>query len=319
MNCSRKLLNELLGRRQVLIAVHRGIACGDIMENTVDGFRAAKAAGGDIVEMDVIRSSDGVYYCLHDGMEPRLIGDCGNLGKLSSAQIDKLEYFNMSLTPAGRIEPFDRILDTLRGDGLINIDRSWRYWNDGFLDHLASLQMAEQLILKCPANDPVALNALEQSGHPFLFMPIIGSADQWRMIRKRNLNFVGAELLFTNDENEVLTPEFQAEFHDSGLFLWGNAICLGRRQYNLSAFHDDRGAVLEGADQHWGYLIDCGFRVIQTDFPAMLHSYLASRYPGSRTELCPAAIKESKWHRPTLNCVPPVSYNSEHSTPINTR
>lgn len=294
----RKSLDELIGRRQVLVAVHRGIACGDIMENTADGFRAAWASGGDIAEMDVVRSSDGVYYCLHDGMEPRLVGECGHLDTLSSAEIDQLEYFNMSRTPAGRVERLEEVLAALRGRGLLNIDRSWRYWRGGFLDRLAASGMSGQLILKCPALDAGALDALEACGHPFLFMPIVGSAGQWRAIRERKLNFVGAELLFADEENELLTPEFQAEFHDAGLFLWGNAICLGRKQYNLSAFRDDRGAVLEDAASHWGWLIDHGFRVIQTDFPALLYSYLASRYPGSRTELCPAEVREAHWRRP---------------------
>ena len=288
MNVSpyRKRLDALFGRHQVLIAVHRGIACGDIIENTADGLRAAWVCGGDIAETDVVRSTDGVYYCLHDGMEPRLIGECGNLGTLGSAGIDRLEYFNMSLTPAGRVERLDDVLAGLSGDGgLVNIDRSWRYWRSGFLEKIAGMRIADRLILKCPALDANALDALERCDYPFLFMPIIGSADQWRAIRNRKLNFVGAELLFTDETDEVLTPEFQEEFHDAGLFLWANAICLGRRQYNLSAFHDDRGAVLEDADRHWGWLIDHGFRVIQTDFPALLHCYLESRYPGTRPAL----------------------------------
>ena len=291
-------IEQQFSRRQVLIAVHRGITCGDIMENTADGFRAAFANGGDIAETDIVRSADGVYYCLHDGMEPRLIGDCGNLGELTSTQIEDLEYFNMSRTPAGKVERLFYMLSQFRGAGLFNIDRSWRYWGKGFLDDLAGLNMFDQLILKCPSIDTDALDLLEKSGYPFPFMPIVGSADQWRAIRNRKLNFVGAELLFTDEADEVLTPKFQEEFHDAGLFLWANAICLGRRQYNLSAFHDDRGAVLEDSARHWGWMIDHGFRVIQTDFPALLYSYLSNRYPGSRTALCPVKHTESRWKRP---------------------
>lgn len=294
-----ELLDKLLDQRQVLIAVHRGIACGDIIENTVDGLLAAWNSGGDIAETDVVRSTDGYYYCLHDGMEPRLVeGTCGNLGTLDSTEIAQLNYFNMSRTPAGQIERLETVLSALKGRGLLNIDRSWRYWNDGLLEQLAEWEMSEQLILKCPAGDRMALDALEQCGHPFLFMPIIGTIEEWQQIRHRKLNFIGAELLFHDEESKLLTPQFQDEFHDAGLFLWGNAICLGRGHYNLSAFHDDRGAVLESADDHWGWMVEHGFRVIQTDFPALLYSYLADRYPGSRGELCPARIQEQHWRKP---------------------
>ena len=64
--------NGELARKRVLIAAHRGVAGGSIIENTVKGFIAAVNQGADIVEMDVVKTRDDKLVCIHDGMERRL-------------------------------------------------------------------------------------------------------------------------------------------------------------------------------------------------------------------------------------------------------
>ena len=45
----------------------------------------------------------------------------------------------------------------------------------------------------------------------------------------------------------------------------------------LSGGHDDRGALLEEKDAHWGWLLKAGFNVIQTDFPQALSDYICGK------------------------------------------
>jgi glycerophosphoryl diester phosphodiesterase len=48
-----KLLNN-----PFLIAVHRGSSMGNVVENTIPAFHAAIQSGADILEIDIIRSTD---------------------------------------------------------------------------------------------------------------------------------------------------------------------------------------------------------------------------------------------------------------------
>lgn len=288
-------LCRLLRQRKILIAAHRAFACGDLMENTADGIRAAWQSGADIAEFDVARSADGVYYCIHDGMEARLIEGGPSITELPSDEIDRLEYFNMSRSPAGKVERLGNVLAAVRGGGLLNLDRSPRYWTSGLLEYLAQFDLYDQLILKSAATSVEAMDALEKSKLPFAFMPILSDPDQWDAIRRRKLHTVGAELLFRDETSCFLSTEFQREFHDQGLFLWGNAIRIGA-EFNLSAFHDDRGALTGNPDLHWGWLADHGINVIQSDCPAQLYCYLSCRYPGSRPPLFQAGrAKTAGW------------------------
>lgn len=282
---ARGRLGDLLAERKTLIAVHRGVGCADIVENTADAMRAAWRSGGDIAELDVVRSADGVYYALHDELEPRLLERSANLGALTAAAIDALEYRNATRQPAGPVNRLADLLAAVRGEGWLNIDRSWRYWDGDFLPLLARFGMTEQIILKAPAADAAALDRLERSGLPFLFMPIVATRAQWRAVRTRKLAFAGVEILFDREDHELLAPDFIASLREAGLFVWVNAICMGRASFNLTAHHDDRGAVLDNPDAHWGWLIDHGATVIQTDFPALLHAYLAARDPQARAPL----------------------------------
>ena len=48
-----------------------------------------------------------------------------------------------------KVEKLEDVLNTFKGDILINIDRSWEYW-DTLLPFLDQFEMEDQIILKSP-------------------------------------------------------------------------------------------------------------------------------------------------------------------------
>ena len=64
------------------------------VENTLPAFYAAMQSGADILEIDVVRSSDGKFYLFHDGNERRLLGQEKNIREMDSAFIESLNYRN---------------------------------------------------------------------------------------------------------------------------------------------------------------------------------------------------------------------------------
>ena len=55
-----ELLNRKINEKKTLVAVHRGMSAGNIIENTIPAYIATIETGGDILEVDVIKSTDGV-------------------------------------------------------------------------------------------------------------------------------------------------------------------------------------------------------------------------------------------------------------------
>ena len=57
-------------------------------ENALPAFRAAKAAGADVLEMDVHVSKDGVPFVMHDGSLDRTTDCTGPVSSLNAADLD---------------------------------------------------------------------------------------------------------------------------------------------------------------------------------------------------------------------------------------
>lgn len=72
------------------IVCHRG-ACRHAPENTIASGLAAAGLGGDIVELDVRQSGDGVLYVLHDATLDRTTNGRGPIAEAHSRDLDRLD------------------------------------------------------------------------------------------------------------------------------------------------------------------------------------------------------------------------------------
>lgn len=64
---------------------------------------------------------------------------------------------------------------------------------------------------------------------------------------------------------------------DRNIAPWVNAITLDD-DTTLSGRLDDNHAISEGFQENWGRLIEIGFEIIQTDWPAILKGYINDRH-----------------------------------------
>ena len=111
-----KAINEKLNRRfeekKVLIAVHRGVWCGNIIENTIEAYDACRAMGADLFECDLSETTDGVLYMFHDGGEWRVLGKDQSILSMSSEEVDSLMCRNGLGEPSGRyLQRFEQLLE----------------------------------------------------------------------------------------------------------------------------------------------------------------------------------------------------------------
>jgi len=84
-------MSELVSARPTpLVLSHRGNMPG-FVENTLGGFRAALAAGADVIESDVRVSRDGVPFLIHDETLERLAGDARRIQDVDSAELKALD------------------------------------------------------------------------------------------------------------------------------------------------------------------------------------------------------------------------------------
>jgi hypothetical protein len=264
------LLNRRLAEKNPLIAVHRGTGLGMIVENTAPAIAAALRSGADMVEIDVIGSTDGDFFVFHDGMELESFGAGDPITTLSTTEIESLTY-TRTAEPRVHVERLEHALTSFPGV-LFNIDRSWFYW-ERLLPWLDQFDIAGQLILKAPPTHEV-LNLLRI--HPVKYPLVVIASSQEELasvIHDRHLNLVGVELLADTPSHTFCDPEVVRAFQEQGLFVYLNALNLSDGTV-LMAGWDDTLSVTSNPDDGWGRLVELGANVIQTDWPALLNAYL---------------------------------------------
>lgn len=274
---NRDLARAGAGHRP-LVAVHRGTFGGTIVENTAAAVAAAVRRGGDLVEIDVVASTDGELFCFHTGYEPyHFASPTGgevipDLSTLSSDEIDRLRYH--WIDPEQPVERLTTVLRT-QPTTLLNLDRAWDHW-----EHLLPVISADprpgRFLLKSPVVEE-RLDLLEASEIAFPYMGMVRTTDEVdALLSRERLNLVAVEVIADGPDHPFCRPDVLADLKEQGLLVWANSLNLadGLQRY---AGHDDVTSVLSDPELGWGTMIDLGIDIIQTDWPDLLAAHLRER------------------------------------------
>ncbi|MCK4025697.1 glycerophosphodiester phosphodiesterase family protein [Streptococcus iners] len=269
------LLQQYREERGVLIAVHRGTNGGNIIQNTTKAYLNAIQHKGDMVEVDVVRSVDGEFFAFHDGQEKLVFDMDIDLRQIPAEQIKALTCFNSLAEPVNqKLETIEEVLLNLEGKCLINIDRSWFYW-DTFLEKLKTYKSLNQVLLKAPAKKELLVQ-LRDSELDVMFMPIIKTIDELELVLNfEGINLVAVELIFKDLESELISFDTMQVLRKKGISCWVNALRLNDTII-LSAQIDDEAALFDDGES-WIKLVELGFDIIQTDWPNLLYNCLKNK------------------------------------------
>jgi glycerophosphoryl diester phosphodiesterase len=268
------LINDVFATEEIVVVAHRGSGGGSVAVNTGLAVRAAQLQGAGMVELDVTASSDGEFYCFHDGYEAETLGIDANLQTLTAEQVDKASY--IWVDRPGRTARVERLLPLLRPfkdtRTLFNIDRSWWRWPH-LLRALDGLYMAHQLLMKCPAWEELALQRLREFPVKFPFVPICGSPeDVYRVVNDPALNTVGVELITTTNQHPWFSTSVIEECHALGVFVLVPTVTL-TTGIPLFGGLDDELAISTSPAAAYGPLFELGVDAVQTDWPAIVRDY----------------------------------------------
>ena len=267
---------HLYNNDNVQVVAHRGAAGSNIPCNTIPAFDIALKGGASILEMDLFKSTDGKIFIFHTGKEPYQLNKNIDLTKLDSEEMKKLRLINVDFYPTQwGINSFDDVLEHFKGRCILNLDRI----GDCIPDVIKAVErhnMKDQVLLK-HAPIPSVLKIIEDVAPDYMFMPIYMEEDNAsEIIEKMNINYIGAELVFETEKSPVIQPEYIESMKKRGKTLWGNAV-LYNYKIPLSAGHTDDVSMIDDPDKGWGWLVDHGFDIIQTDWTYQCCKYLKDR------------------------------------------
>lgn len=264
---------KIINGREVLIAAHRGVAGGNIPGNTSVAFEIALAQGADIIELDVAKNAEGELFVFHPKIEPVHLQSEKLIADMTTEEVLNQRFVNRDLafTQYG-VEYFSDVMKNLKGRCLVNVDKFWMAPKE-ISEAIRELGMEKDVIIKTSPK-PEFLELVEKYAWDMPYLPILRETDDcFDTVRKMKINCIGAEVCFSTEDAQVASDEFIEKMHNEGLKLWVNTIIYNYKKV-LSAGHNDDISLAGNPDDGWGWILNKGFDIIQTDWPVMLNRYM---------------------------------------------
>lgn len=260
----------------ILVVAHRGMPGGNIPCNTIPAYEMALQQGADMIEIDVTMGKEGTLYIFHPSMEPHHLNSTRYIPDMTDAEIQELRYVNYDRVPTQfGLNRFDELLETFKGRCYINVDKFWDHPKEIY-QVIKRHDMIDQIVVKSGPSDEV-FRVLEDLAPELPFMPIVRDTNPvHEELKRRNINYLGAEVLFAEDTAEVASPAFLEMMHRDDKLVWANAIIYNYKS-QLTGGHSDDTAVCGDPESGWGWLAKRGFDLIQTDWPGPLVNYLKEK------------------------------------------
>ena len=262
---------------KILIAAHRGRWGANVPTNTCAAFEVALRQGASILEMDIVKSIDGELFIFHTGLEPRFLGKDIDLTKMTAKEIRKLRLINGDGNETDQgVSAFEDVLELTKNRCILNLDRCAEFFGD-VAAMVRRHDMENQILMKsAPTKEAIAQIENSQASR-CMYIPILKETTEgWDLVKASKLNLVGAEIVFSREDSPIMEENFVETLHKEGLEAWGNSLVFSYKE-PLAAGHNDDVSLMKDPELGWGWLIDHGFDIIQTDWTGDLHQYLMKR------------------------------------------
>ncbi len=269
---AKSLIEELNNpkSKKVLVVSHRG-DWRNAPENSLQAFRNCIGMNVDMIEIDLKKTKDGHLVLMHDNTINRTTNGKGKPSDYTLEELRKLRLRNgIQVVTAHQIPTLEEVLNLAKGKILINIDKGYDFFKDVYA-----------LLVKTGTVDQVVI----KSGFPYekvkaengdvldkvIYMPIVSldkpGAEEF-IDGYKAMKPVAIECCFREVTPEVL--RLLKKVRENGSKIWVNSMWP-----SLNAGHDDDRAVESGQrDETWGWLLEQGASLIQTDRPQELVKYL---------------------------------------------
>lgn len=263
-------------KNTVLISAHRG-DWRNAPENSIQGLENCIKMGVDIVEFDLRKTKDGHLIVLHDETMDRTTTGKGKASDYTLAEVKKLKLRDgAGHATKHEIPTLEEFLMVAKGRVVVCIDKGFAYIGQA-LKIVHEMNMTDQIIYNIPAMTPDSLKSLN--------IPFVNDNVMLNLLSFPSDTLKAQKLVkaYSSRKNVIMHPTFALDtvplvrwmpmVKQSGMHLWLNALWP---EHNGG--HDDDTAVDKGEmDESWGWLINHGATIIQTDRPHVLLAYLSSK------------------------------------------
>ncbi|MDO9415602.1 glycerophosphodiester phosphodiesterase family protein [Pararhizobium sp.] len=262
-------------------------------DNSLAAIRNSIALGAEMLELDVRKSADGVLILMHDSWLDRTTDCKGEVDKRTLAELKRCRLVNEGTRIATdeSIPTLEEALLTTRGQILVNIDNKLEA--DALPDIAATardLGMADQILMKQNVWNAARIAdtkaVLAKVGNDVPFMPILADDavhdERFMVAATRAFAAPAAELVHWQKDGDPLTvrggPLFTAKARAAAIagnwHLWVNVYGIVNRPDGMLSGGRGDALAMSRPDEVYGFWIDRGVTIIQTDEPKAAIAWL---------------------------------------------
>ncbi|QDU56708.1 putative glycerophosphoryl diester phosphodiesterase 1 [Aeoliella mucimassa] len=270
---------DRVGDGYVMVAAHRGgyIANGSVMypENSLAAIQNSIRLGVDIVEIDIRMTADGGLVAMHDTSVNRTTTGSGNVSSLTLEQVFNLRLLGPDGEASNELVPtLEQVMRAANGHVMVNLDKvdiTNAELMARVMNVLRDTGTVDHAIFKGGATpEQVAAVRQQYPDDTIIYMPIVSNRNEASLLSTLNSHTPPAvEIIFSNDETSMLSKTILSTAEQLDTHLWINSLWA-----SLDGGHHDAIAIDGDADGSWGWLVDKGATIIQTDNSAQLLKYL---------------------------------------------
>ncbi len=268
----------------IMVVAHRG-DWRNAPENSIQAVVNCIEMGVEIVEIDIRMSKDRQLVVIHDLTLDRTTTGKGAIADHTLAEIKQLYLKNgAGGTTAHRVPTLKEMMLAVKDQPvLLNLDKAWSHLPETF-EVLRETNTVGQCIFK--GNEPyeVMRDLHGDLLDSIIYMPMVWPPDY--NIYKRKEDLIKDPIKYTQDYINGLDPlAFEVIYSEeesiifeainlmekSKVAVWVNALWA-----KLCAGHHDDVAISD-PNVHYGWIIEHGANIIQTDRPEFLINYLEAK------------------------------------------
>jgi glycerophosphoryl diester phosphodiesterase len=260
----------------VLVTAHRG-DWRHAPENSLQGLHNCIRMGVDIMEIDLKMTKDSQLVIMHDGTIDRTTNGKGKPADFTLAALKQLQLKNGLGRPSEhQIPTFREFMLAAKDKMIVGVDKGYA-WLPTVIQVLRETGTLDQAIVDL--DDNTTLDEAEQRFGSIpanvMLMPIVAFADSTKAVavtssylRRKNTIF---QPTWGND-SLIANQDFVA-FKQKNYGMWLNSLWP-----SLNGGHDDDRAVEKyQPEETWGWLLQRGATILQTDRPQELLIWLRKK------------------------------------------
>lgn len=265
----------------VMVVAHRHgyISNGNriFAENSLAAAAYSIELGVDMLETDVRMTSDGGLVVMHDSTVSRTTNGSGTVSSMTLAQVTALKLKGPGdILTDENVPTLAQLMILARGKILVNLDKitiSDVALRNKVMETLIATDTVDHAVFK--GGDSAETVAAFRADYPeenIIFRPNLSNATESTVINMINSHSPpGITLNFSDASTEMLSTASLAAAANNDTHIWMNTLWSSQ-----CAGHHDAVALAGNPDGSWGWCINKGATMIQTDNAPQLIPYLES-------------------------------------------